>query len=71
MKLLNILENSEYDHEHICLTPGARYSTNITQDIISVGVTLPFEVKLTPEEAKALEVDMHYAIEQVISRLFK
>jgi hypothetical protein len=73
MLLKDLLEKKEYDKEHECLTPGAVYSTDMHENMLTISVELPAEIPLpsSEEEAKELEVDLHYAIERVLKRLWK
>ncbi len=72
MKLAHLTMEAEYDREHKCLTPGAIYSTEVHGTDITVSVQLPEKIQLpiSTEEAKQLEIDLHYAIEQVLRKFF-
>jgi hypothetical protein len=73
MLIKDLLEKKEYDKEHECLTPGAVYGTEMHENTLTISVQLPVEISLpsSEEEAKELEVDLHYAVERVLKRLWK
>ncbi len=71
MKLNQITEKSHYKLEHECKTPDAVYSTTINDKEIKISVKLPFSVDLTKDKSEKLEADLHYAVEKVLSSLFK
>lgn len=71
MKLSQLTEKSHYEKNHSCKTPDAIYSTAISKDKVEVSVKLPFETDLTKDESEKLEADLHYAVEKVLSSLFK
>lgn len=71
MKLQHLSERSHYDKKHKCLTPAAQYSTHIGGREVSIKVTLPFDLELTKDKSEKLEADLHYAVEELISPLFK
>jgi hypothetical protein len=73
MKLAKLIEKKEYDKDHVCKTPGAIYSTKLKDDGLSIHVSLPKGIKTPDSEVDSLEleVDLHYAIEKVLQRLFK
>ena len=60
-----------YKKNHSCKTPDAKYSTEIHKKKVVVSVTLPFEIDLTKDKGEKLESDLHYAVEKVLSKLFK
>jgi hypothetical protein len=66
-------ELKDYDEEHKCKTPGAMYATKFHDDSIGIRITLPKGITVPGKEAavQELEVDLHYAIEKVLARLFK
>lgn len=66
-------EKKEYGKEHECLTPGAVYSTEMHGNKLKITVELPTEIELPSSEkdSKELEVDLHYAIEKILKRLWK
>lgn len=72
-ELTALQEKKEYDKEHECLTPGAVYNTEMHDGMLTVSVKLPAEIPLPSSEegAKELEVDLHYAVERVLKRLWK
>lgn len=53
-----------------CRTPGSEFSMKVTKTGVSFSVTLPTEVDLSEEEAKALEDKLHYVIEETYSKYF-
>lgn len=67
------LERLEYDKNHTCLTPGAVYSTTLHEKSIDISISLPKDIDMPddPVKAKELEVDLHYALEKILARLFK
>jgi len=71
MKLSQITEKSHYKKDHVCKTPDSVYSTTISGDTVKVSVKLPFETDLTKDESEKLEADLHYAVEKVLSPMFK
>lgn len=70
---MKINELKEYDPKHKCLTPGAVYSTHQDGHKLTLKVKLPKDITLpeSEEDAQELEVDLHYAIEKVLKRLWK
>ncbi len=54
----------------ICQTPGAQFHTQIKPNVISCKVDLPFELKLTPEQAKILDTNIHNVMELVLAPYF-
>ena len=66
-------EKKEYDKKHKCLTPGAVYSTGMHGQKLTISIELPKDISLpaSEEDSKELEVDLHYAIERVMKRLWK
>jgi len=71
MKLSQLTEKSYYEKEHKCKTPDATYSTKISGKSITVSVKLPFDPNLTRSESEKIEATLHYAVEKVLSSLFK
>lgn len=71
MKLSQLTEKSHYEKGHTCKTPDAVYSTTISGDTVKISVKLPFETGLTKDESEKLEADLHYAVEKVLSYMFK
>lgn len=65
------IEKSHYKKGHICKTPDAIYSTHIGGKNVGISVKLPFETDLTEDESEKLEADLHYAVEKVLSPMFK
>lgn len=53
-----------------CQTPGAIFHTVLTDGKVSVSVDLPKKIKLTAEQAKLLESNLHNALELVLAPLF-
>jgi hypothetical protein len=47
------------------------YSTHIGGKNVDISVKLPFETDLTKDESEKLEADLHYAVEKVLSSMFK
>ena len=54
-----------------CLTPDAVFHTNIGTKYVSIRVSLPFELKISKEEAEMLEKLLHNQIELVLRPYFK
>jgi hypothetical protein len=54
-----------------CQTPGAMFSTKITDQSVSVHVDLPHPLDLTEPEAGQLEANLHNAVELVLARYFR
>jgi len=71
MKIGALIEKKEYDKDHVCKTPGAVYSTKIHDDGLSIHVKLPKGINIPEDDGQELEVDLHYALEKVLHRLFK
>lgn len=69
MKILEILTEG-YKKTHKCKTPGAKYSTHIKSRSVEVKVKLPMKLTLTNKQSLDLEADLHYALEQVLSKFF-
>ena len=53
-----------------CSTPGAIYSTTITDSTIEVKVDLARTFNLSEDEAKQLERNLHNAVELALAPLF-
>lgn len=53
-----------------CQTSGAVFNTEISSDSINVEVKLPFDLELSKDEAKLLEINLHNALELVLSKYF-
>tara|TARA_B100001094_G_C18146583_1_gene781114 strand:- start:733 stop:945 length:213 start_codon:yes stop_codon:yes gene_type:complete len=53
-----------------CLTPEAVFHTNIGTHYISMRVALPFELKVSKEEAEVLERLLHNQVELVLRPYF-
>ena len=53
-----------------CLTPDAMFHTNIGTQYINMRVSLPFELKVSREEAEILERLLHNQIELVLRPYF-
>lgn len=71
MKLSQITEKSHYKKNYNCKTPDTIYSTEISGKNIRLGIKLPFDPKLTKDESEKLEADLHYAVEKILSSLYK
>lgn len=73
MKIQELTEMKDYDPRHKCLTPGAVYTTHQANQTLTLKVELPKHIMLpeSKEDAQELEVDLHYAIEKVLKRLWK
>jgi hypothetical protein len=71
MKLSQLTEKSHYKKKYSCKTPDAIYSTHIGGNKVDISVKLPFETDLTKDESEKLEADLHYAVEKILSALFK
>ena len=71
MKITELLEG--YKRRHKCKTPDAIYKTKMKDNYVQIKVVLPKDIKLpdTKKSSIDLEADLHYAIEQVLARLFK
>jgi hypothetical protein len=69
MKIFEVLTEA-YNKKHKCKTPGANYSTSIKSNSVEVKVKLPMKLNLTKKESIDLESDLHYAVEQVLSKFF-
>ena len=54
-----------------CQTKDAHYNIKINSKQIEVFVKLPFELKLTEEQAIILEANIHNVMELVLSKHFK
>lgn len=54
-----------------CQTDGAIYQTDISEDIITMTVKLPFALDLDEKEAELLETNIHNAMELVLVPYFK
>jgi hypothetical protein len=59
------------DEERGCLTPDAIYKMSISPNEVSVSVKLPIDLNIDEEEAKALEDDMHDAMEAILAKYFE
>jgi hypothetical protein len=72
MKISQLLERKDYDPDHKCLTPGAVFSTHQNGRELTITVKFPKHIELPEkvEDAQELEVDLHYALEKVLKRLF-
>jgi len=68
MRLKDIKEDYEKDHK--CKTPDAKYSSSISGDTVSMSVTLPFDLELDKKKSKDLEADLHYAFEKILSKYY-
>ena len=68
MRLKDIKEGYKKDHK--CQTPGAIFSSHISNDKVSMSVKLPFELNISKEEADDLEADLHYAFEKLLKKYF-
>ena len=53
-----------------CQTPGAQFHTKVQFNSVEVKVDMPFELKLSEEEATLLESNIHNAMELVLARYF-
>lgn len=71
MKISQLLENEHFDKSHKCKTPDAMFTTHMKDDKVSVSVKLPFKLDLSKDEMDKLEADLHYAVEDVLAKLFK
>ena len=54
-----------------CLTPDATFHTNVGTKYITTRVVLPFELKISREEAEVLEKLLHNQIELVLRPYFR
>lgn len=54
-----------------CQTPGATFSTKVTERKVSCDVRLPFALDLTGDEAELLISNVHNALEMVLSRYWE
>ena len=54
-----------------CLTPGANFHSNIGTKYISMRVGLPFELRISEEEAELLENLLHNQVELVLRTYFR
>ena len=54
-----------------CLTSGAQFHQEITNDNVSISVDMPFDLELDEEEAIKLETLLHNAVEIVLRPYFK
>lgn len=69
--IMKITELTEaYKKRHKCKTPGAKYSTNIKSNSVEVKVKLPMQLDITKQQSIDLESELHYAVEQVLSKFF-
>ena len=70
--LEQLLESKRYKKNHKCQTPGAVYSITLSDNKVTVDVKIPDDVSLPTEKSKAkeLEVDLHYAVEDVLKQFF-
>jgi hypothetical protein len=62
-----------YDLKHVCKTPGAMYASKLHADEITISVKAPKGISFSTKNAKEaedLEAELHYAIENVLSRFF-
>lgn len=57
--------------ETACQTPGAHYSTYISENRVLTSVYFSSPLKLTGEEAEILEANIHNALELVLAPYFK
>jgi hypothetical protein len=48
-----------------CLTPGAIYTTKVSDDTVSISVKAPFELDIN--DGKDLEDQMHHGIEKILA----
>jgi hypothetical protein len=73
MLIKELMEMKDYDPDHKCLTPGAMFTTHQDGHMLTLKVKLPKHISLpdSEEDAQELEVDLHYAIEGVLKRLWK
>lgn len=53
-----------------CQTNGAIYDTNITNNGISVNISIPFILNLSEKEAILLEANIHNVLELVLKPYF-
>lgn len=53
-----------------CQTEGAIYNTDISDNEITVSIKIPFNLNLDADESELLELNLHNAIELVLSRYF-
>ncbi len=53
-----------------CLTPDAKFSSYITDRVVSAAVHLPFELDINAEEAELLEKLIHNQLELVLRSYF-
>ena len=53
-----------------CQTPNAVYNIEINDKSVKCSVDLPFKIDLSEEEAKELEINIHNAMELVLSKYF-
>jgi hypothetical protein len=54
-----------------CLTNGAVFKIAVGQTMVSALVDLPFELKVSPEEAETLEKLIHNQMELVLRSYFE
>lgn len=71
MKISELFEKNHYNKDHKCKTPDAIYSSDISDNEISISVELPFALDLNKDEAQELEAKLHYALEKVLAPYFK
>ncbi len=53
-----------------CQTEGAIYKTDISDDNISISISLPFQLDISGDEALVLEANIHNMLEIVLSKYF-
>lgn len=53
-----------------CQTPDAQFHTKIEDKAIYCKVDLPFDLKLTNDEAEILDTNIHNAMELVLAKYF-
>jgi hypothetical protein len=58
-------------NQTVCQTPGAQFHIHVSEGFVDCKVDLPEPLKLTEEEAKLLETNLHNALELVLARYFK
>jgi len=54
-----------------CQTPGAIFHIDIRRCCVRIEVELPFDLKLTEDQAKTLEINLHNVIELVLARYWE
>jgi hypothetical protein len=54
----------------VCQTPGTKFTTEISDDKISVIIELPMSLDISKKEAKLLEDNIHNAMELVLAKYF-